>query len=85
MLHEKKKGVLKLRQEVKEKVDIVTSDDIKIYFTGKFQDFTARYIIKLDLSPPAISPFDTFFRVCCRPTILAGRVTLCNLLGNILS
>ena len=29
------------------KVDIVTSDDIKIYYTGKFQDFTARYIIKL--------------------------------------
>ena len=36
----------KLRQEVKVKVDIVTSDDIKIYYTGKFQDFTARYIIK---------------------------------------
>ena len=32
----KKKLVLKLRQEVK--VDIVTSDDIKIYYTGKFQD-----------------------------------------------
>ena len=42
----KKKVVPKLRQEVKVKVDIVTSDDIKIYFTGKFQDFTARYIIK---------------------------------------
>ena len=27
------------------KVDIVTSDDIKIYYNGKFQDFTARYII----------------------------------------
>ena len=40
-----KKVVPKLRQEVKVKVDIVTSDDIKIYFTGKFQDFTARYII----------------------------------------
>ena len=26
-------------------VDIVTSDDIKIYYTGKFQDFTAWYII----------------------------------------
>ena len=38
-----KKVVPKLRQEVK--VDIVTSDDIKIYYTGKFQDFTARYII----------------------------------------
>ena len=23
------------------KVDIVTTDDIKIYYTGKFQDFTA--------------------------------------------
>ena len=28
------------------KVDIVTSDDIKIYYTGRFQDFTAKYIIK---------------------------------------
>ena len=28
------------------KIDIVTSDDIKIYYTGKFQDFTARYIIE---------------------------------------
>ena len=41
----KKKVVPKLWQEVKVKVDIVTSDDIKIYYTGKFQDFTARYII----------------------------------------
>ena len=40
-----KKVVPKLRQEVKVKVDIVTSDDIKIYHTVKFQDFTARYII----------------------------------------
>ena len=40
----KKKVVPTLRQEVK--VDIVTSDDIKIYYSGKFQDFTARYIIK---------------------------------------
>ena len=46
----KKKVVPKLQQEVK--VDIVTSDDIKIYFTGKFQDFTARYMIK-------------FVNVCC--------------------
>ena len=42
----KKKVVPKLRQEVKVKVDIITSDDIKIYYTEKFQDFTARYIIK---------------------------------------
>ena len=41
----KKKVVPILRQEVKVKVDIVTSDDIKIYYTGKFQDFTSRYII----------------------------------------
>ena len=46
MHNEKKKVVPKLRQEVKVKVDIVTSDDIKIYYTRKFQDFTARYIIK---------------------------------------
>ena len=39
----KKKVVPKLRQKVK--VDIVTSDDIKIYYTGKFQDFTAMYVI----------------------------------------
>ena len=46
MKKKKKKVVPKLRQEVKVKVDVVTSDDIKIYYTGKFQDFTARYIIK---------------------------------------
>ena len=45
MLNEQK-VVPKLRQEVKMKVNIVTSDDIKIYCTGKFKDFTARYIIK---------------------------------------
>ena len=38
----KEKVVPKLRQEVKVKVDIVTNDDIKIDYTGKFQDFTAR-------------------------------------------
>ena len=32
---------------MKVKVDIVTSDDIKIYYTGKFKDFTARYIINV--------------------------------------
>ena len=37
----KKKVVPKLRQEVKVKGDIVTSDDIRIYYSGKFQDFTA--------------------------------------------
>ena len=44
----KKQEIPKLRQEVKVKVGIVTSDDTctKIYYTGKFQDFTARYIIK---------------------------------------
>ena len=41
-----KKVVPKLRQEVKVKVDVVTNDDIKIYYTSNFQDFTARYIIK---------------------------------------
>ena len=47
MLNEKK-VVPKLRQEVKVKVDIVTSDDTKIYYIGKFQDFTARYMIKIN-------------------------------------
>ena len=41
----KKKVVPKLRQEVKVKVDIVTSDDITIYNAGKFQGFTARFMI----------------------------------------
>ena len=44
----KEKVAPKLRQEVKVKVDIVTSD-IKIYYTGKFQDFTARYILNFDI------------------------------------
>ena len=43
----KKQLVPKLRQEMKVKVDIVTSDDIKIYYTGKFQNFTSRYVIKV--------------------------------------
>ena len=34
---------------MKVKVDIVTSDDIKIYYTGKFQDFTDRYMIIVSL------------------------------------
>ena len=42
----KKKVVPTLRQEVKVKVDTVTTDDIKIYYTGKFQDFTAMHMIK---------------------------------------
>ena len=44
MLNEKK-VVPKLRQEVKVKIDIVTIDDIKIYYTGKLQNITARYIL----------------------------------------
>ena len=44
----KKTVVPKLWQEVKVKVDIVTSDDIKIFYTWKFQDFTARYIINME-------------------------------------
>ena len=31
------------------KVDIVTSDDIKIYYTENFQGVTARYIIKKNI------------------------------------
>ena len=54
----KKKPVPKLRQEVKVKVDIVTRDNIKIYYTGKFQDFTARYIINI------------FILFACQETIL---------------
>ena len=44
-MHNEKKVVPNLRQELKVKADIVTSNDIKIYYTGKFKDFTARYII----------------------------------------
>ena len=40
-----KKVVPNLRQEVKVKVDIVSSDDIKIYYTRKFQDFITKYTI----------------------------------------
>ena len=51
MLNDRKKKVVpKLRQEVKVKFDIVTSDDIKIYYTGKFQDFTGRYRIKCEIA-----------------------------------
>ena len=57
-----KKGVPKLRQEKEVKVDIVTSDDIKIYYTGKFQDFTATYIIKVENTcKQAFSTFPTMF------------------------
>ena len=48
-MKKKKKVVPKLWQEVNAKVDIVTSDDIKIYYTGKFQDFTTRYIINIPI------------------------------------
>ena len=44
MKKKKEKVLPKFWQEVK--VDIVTSDDIKIHYIGKFQDSTARYIIK---------------------------------------
>ena len=47
----KKKVVPKLQKEVKVKVDIVTCDDIKIYYTGKFQDFTAKYIMIFIVCP----------------------------------
>ena len=55
-----KKVVPKLRQEVKVKVDIVTNDDIKIYYTGKFQDFTTRYINKHLLNKSTPLFLDTF-------------------------
>ena len=58
----KKKVVPKLRQEVKPKVDIVISDVIKIYYTGKFQDCTARYIKNNNLT--SINPFTTELRNC---------------------
>ena len=54
----KKKVVPKLRQEVKVKIDIVTSDDIKIHYTGKVQDFTARYIINYNKSPGVCISFE---------------------------
>ena len=70
----KKKIVPKLRQEVKVKVDIVTSDDIKIYYTGKFQDFTARYIIS------SFNSFKVYLSFClsisCLTIILFSRFFL---------
>ena len=54
-----KKVVLKLRQEVRVKVNIVTSDDIK--------DFTARYIIKpnnLSSGEEFLAPSKAVFLVC---------------------
>ena len=52
----KKKVVPKLRQEV-----MITSDDTKIYYTGKSQDFTARYIIIFfNLPIPYIGFLDKF-------------------------
>ena len=53
-----KKKVPKLRQEVKVEIDIITSDDIKIYYTGKFQDFTSRYIINFVLPSSELSSDD---------------------------
>ena len=43
---------------MKVKVDIVTSDDIKIYYTGKFQDFTARYIRVINMSNSRQEPIE---------------------------
>ena len=56
----KEKVVLKLWQEVKVKVNIVISDDIKIYYTVKFLDFTARYIINISnhVMHPILQPVD---------------------------
>ena len=39
------------------KVDIVTSDDIKIYYTRKLQDFTARYVINNSVSVVIVLAF----------------------------
>ena len=66
----KKKVVPKLRQEVKVKVDIVTSDDIKIYYAVKFQDFTVRYIIENDMNSLPVNPgcersYEEIFRKYC--------------------
>ena len=68
-----KKKVPKLRQEVKVTVDIFTSDDIKMYYTGKFQDFTARYIIK-----------ESIARYCSLQVISYSYIELKNLFSNIL-
>ena len=51
------------------KVDIVTSDDIKINYTGKFSEFTARYIIKGFLVMPiTVSHTRVSLRSQCRMT-----------------
>ena len=43
------------------KFDIVASDDIKIYYTGKSQGFTARYIIKACYKHQTYSSFSRMF------------------------
>ena len=65
----KKKVVPELRQEVKVKVNIVTRDDIKIYYTGKFQDFTARYKINTHITL-------NFNKFLCKVTWLCSGKTL---------
>ena len=64
----KKKVVPTLQQGVKAKIDMVTSDNIKIYYTGKFQDFTARYIIN-----------KTNKSVITKDVYLKLRISLCSL------
>ena len=54
------------------KVDIVTSDEIKIYYTGKFQYFTARYIINVVL----IRIFKGESRTVTTATLMKVNVTL---------
>ena len=68
----KEKLVPKFRQEVKVKVDIVTSDDIKIYYTGKFQGFTAGYIIRFDFMFQSYSTKPKFFVRKVEPIINQG-------------
>ena len=90
----KKKVVPKLRQEVKVKVDIVTTDDIKLYYTGKFVDFTARYIIINVFYKPFVYFVkfteetkvigEKFYRVYIKPPFRRAGLKLFQLLTDIL-
>ena len=68
-----KKVVPKLQQKVK--VDIVvTSDEIKIHYIGKFQDFTARYIINyFSFDCPVSAQLDCRHQCQNSPIILSSK------------
>ena len=49
----------KSSSKITAKFDIFTSDDIKIYYIGKFQNFTAGYIINPIFHKKSLSTLNT--------------------------